>query len=607
MSDQRNLILAVVVSICIILGFQFFYEIPRLREEQARLEQIEAATEEVGDVAPVPAGSATLPLPGQDIDRDTQTGGIAERNTITGETPRLQIDNGRLHGSLSLKGGRIDDITLADYHETLEQQVEIELLNPVGSANPFFTEFGWVAEGDVVVPDNESLWEASSSILAANQPVELTWDNGAGLLFTKTITLDDSYMFTVERQVTNSGDEAVTLFPYSLISRWGTPSISGFYILHEGPIGVLQEALTEIDYDDLLEEGGNVDLDSTGGWIGITDKYWLTALIPTQSESIKARFLAQTGTAQPRYQVDLSAGGRIIEPGASVLVTDRVFAGAKEIDLLDGYAEQYGIPLFDRAVDFGWFYFLTKPFLYILNFFHGLTGNYGIAILLLTLLIKAIFYPLANKSYRSMSGMKKLQPEMQKLRERYSDDKQKMQVELMALYKKEKVNPLSGCLPILLQIPVFFSLYKVLFVAIELRHAPFFGWVQDLSAPDPTSMFNLFGLIPFDPPQFLMIGVWPILMSITMFLQQRLNPQPPDPIQAKVMMFLPLMFLFLFANFAAGLVIYWTWNNLLSIAQQWLIMRQMGVHVDGTVDKPTPPVKLEKTEPPATTKKKKKS
>lgn len=584
MSDQRNLILAVVMSIGIILVFQYFYEIPRLQEEQARMEQAaEQQAEQSETVTPLPSGSASLPLPGQDAALDA-----VNREAATADSPRLRIDNGRLHGSLSLQGGRIDDLTLADYYVTLKEEQEIELLNPVGSANPYFTEFGWIAEGDVKLPGNDTLWQGDSEQLSAGEPVTLTWDNGGGLVFTKTISLDDNYLFTVERSVANNSGEAVTLYPYGLISRWGTPQTSGFYILHEGPIGVLQETLTEVDYSDLLDDG-NVEQSSTGGWIGITDKYWLTALIPTQTDEVNARFLAQSDQAQPRYQVDMSSGGRVIEAGSSVTVTDHVFVGAKEIDLLDGYAAALQIPLFDRAVDFGWFYFLTRPFLYVLDFFYDLVGNYGIAILMLTLVVKLLFFPLANKSYKSMTAMKKLQPEMQRLRERYENDKQKMQQELMALYKKEKVNPLSGCLPILLQIPVFFSLYKVLFVAIELRHEPFFGWVQDLSARDPTSFVNLFGLLPFDPPQFLMIGVWPILMSLTMFLQQRLNPQPPDPIQAKVMMFLPLMFLFLFANFAAGLVIYWTWNNLLSIAQQWVIMRQMGVHADGTVDKSPPP------------------
>ena len=378
----------------------------------------------------------------------------------------------------------------------------------------------------------------------------------------------------------NQSDQAVTLYPYGLVRRWGTPEISGFFILHEGPIGVLDEQLTEIDYSDLAEEGGEIKQDSGNGWIGISDKYWLAALIPDQAAGFTAKFQHYLNNGEDRYQTDYLRPAMTVPAGSSIEVTDRLFAGAKEVDLLDGYAADLNIPLFDRAVDFGWFYWLTKPFFYVLHFFYELVGNYGIAILMLTLLVKIVFFPLANKSYRSMSAMKKLQPEMTRIREQAGDDKMRMQKEMMELYKKEKVNPMSGCLPIIVQIPVFFALYKVLFVSIEMRHAPFFGWIQDLSAPDPTSFFNLFGLIPFDPPSFLMIGIWPLLMGITMFLQTKLNPQPADPMQAKVMLFLPLMFIFLFATFAAGLVIYWTWNNVLSIAQQWVIMRRMGVKVN---------------------------
>lgn len=383
-------------------------------------------------------------------------------------------------------------------------------------------------------------------------------------------------MFTVSQRVENTGTEPVSLYPYGLIRRWDTPPTAGFFILHEGPIGVLGGTLEEIDYDD-LQEDGDIELPSDGGWLGITDKYWLTALVPDQESTLTANFRHSLSDGQDRYQVDYLRNQIRLSPGNTIEVVDRLFVGAKEVSLLDQYREDYGIPLFDRAVDFGWFYFLTKPLFYVLHWFYERVGNYGVAILLLTLLVKILFYPLANKSYRSMSQMKKLQPEMMKMREQYGDDKARMNQELMALYKKEKVNPMSGCLPIVVQIPVFFALYKVLFVSIEMRHAPFFGWIQDLSAPDPTTVFNLFGLIPWDPPAFLMIGVWPLLMGATMLLQQRLNPQPADPMQAKIMMMLPLMFIFLFATFPAGLVIYWTWNNVLSIAQQWVIMKRMGV------------------------------
>ena len=432
------------------------------------------------------------------------------------------------------------------------------------------------ADEATAVPGRDTQWQADGEKIGPSEPVTLSWDNDQGLRFVRTVGVDEHYMFTITQRVENTGDKPVSLHPYGLISRWGTPHTLGFYILHEGPIGVLGDKLHEIDYKDLREDG-DVELPSTGGWMGITDKYWLTSLVPDQDSELVANFRHYLTDGEDRYQVDYLRPAMSVAPGQSIEVTDRFFAGAKEVQLLDAYGDRYGIPLFDRAVDFGWFYFLTKPIFHILHFFYQMIGNYGVAILLLTLLVKLLFYPLANKSYRAMSQMKKLQPEMMRLREEFGDDKVRLNQELMALYKKEKVNPVSGCLPIVVQIPVFFALYKVLFVSIEMRHAPFFGWIQDLSAPDPTSIFNLFGLLPFDPPGFLMIGIWPLLMGATMLLQTKLNPQPADPIQAKVMMLLPAMFIFLFATFPAGLVIYWTWNNVLSIAQQWVIMKRMGV------------------------------
>jgi YidC/Oxa1 family membrane protein insertase len=348
----------------------------------------------------------------------------------------------------------------------------------------------------------------------------------------------------------------------------------GYYILHEGPIGVVDGSLDEIKYKTLAEKG-TIEADSKGGWLGITDKYWLATLVPQQDLPIKTAFRHET--EGDRYQTDFRGPAMTVQPGQTVEVTNRLFAGAKEVKLLDTYSERYGIPLFDRAVDFGWFYFLTKPIFLFLHWLHGVVGNYGVAILLLTLLVKAAFFPLANRSYTAMSKMKGLQPKIQELRERYEDDKAKLNTEMMALYKREGANPVSGCLPIFIQIPVFFSLYKVLFTTIEMRHAPFFGWIHDLSAPDPTNVFTLFGLVPWSPPQMLHLGIWPLVMGLTMFLQQRLNPQPADPAQARIMMLMPLMFIFLFSTFPAGLVIYWAWNNSLSILQQWLIMRRMGV------------------------------
>ncbi len=571
MSEQRNLILAIVLSVAIILGFQYFYEIPRMQQAQRALEG-ETATDVQRPLPETAPGGTEVPsAAGPEIETM-----LLEK--VLEESPRLPLDNGRLFGSMALESGRIDDVLLADYRETIEpDSPNIRLLRPAGLPDSYFAEFGWVATtGDVPLPDASTLWKAEGGELGRDRSVELVWDNGAGLLFKRRISIDADYMFTVTREVVNNGDEPVTLYPYALVSRWGTPETLGYFILHEGPIGVLGGVLNEVNYDDLAEEG-KVTLESTGGWLGFTDKYWLVALVPDQESEISATFRYSAPGGKPRYQADFVGKPVTVAPGAAVGVTDRLFVGAKEVNLLDEYAEKYGIPLFDRAVDFGWFYFLTKPMFQILHFLYTLTGNYGVAILILTLLIRAVLYPLANKSYRAMSKMKQLQPEMMKIRERFGDDKARMNQELMALYKREKVNPMSGCLPIIVQIPIFFSLYKVLFVSIEMRHAPFFGWIKDLSAPDPTSIFNLFGLVPWDPPAFLQIGALPILMGVTMWLQQKLNPQPADPIQARVMMMLPIMFTFLFASFPAGLVLYWTWTNILSIAQQWLIMRQMGV------------------------------
>jgi YidC/Oxa1 family membrane protein insertase len=573
MTDQKNLILAIVISVAIILAFQFFYEIPRMQAERERIAEMEAAEEVTVDPE---TGLVTAPAP-------------VRAPTVTLEealdpVTRVPIDNGRVHGSLSAYGSRIDDLTLADYHLTPDpRSPEIRLLSPRGTDQAFFAEFGWLAgTGTANVPGRDTEWTTFDHGLTFDRPVTMTWANGEGLTFTQTIALDRDYMFTITREVRNSTNSPVELHPYGLVSRLGTPPTMGFFILHEGPIGVFgnpaegeRHRLQEINYSKVQDEG-TIEYQGEGGWLGFSDKYWLTALIPGQDAGVRARF--QHSAEGDRYQLDFMRDAVTVDPHSTLEITDQFFAGAKEVRLLDHYRDQYGIPLFDRAVDFGWFYFLTKPIFYVLDFFHGLFGNYGVAILILTLIVKIIFYPLADKSYRSMSQMKKLQPEMIKLREKYAEDRQKMNQELMALYKREGVNPVSGCLPIVVQIPVFFALYKVLFVSIEMRHAPFFGWINDLSAPDPVTPVNLFGLLPFDPG-FLTVGIWPILMGLTMLAQMRLNPQPADPMQARVMMMLPLVFIFLFAQFPAGLVIYWTWNNLLSVAQQWLIMRRMGVQI----------------------------
>ncbi len=581
MIDNRNLILAIVLSIAILLGSQLYFDAMRpTNSEQASIKTEEldkSGQRNIPKPSPTPSNSKNViksqvpVIPGQPSEM------AYSRSESLAKTPRIKINTPRLQGSISLIGGRIDDLTLADYHETLAtDSPEIMLLSPKGAKGAYYAEFGWVGAGGIAVPDQNTLWKANRGFLSPEQPVVLTWDNNAGLLFTKTFSIDDNFMFKVVQSVKNSTSREVAVNAYGFISRGGTPKTTGFYILHEGLLGVSQGTLSEIDYDDIKDKG-QIKLNGLGGWVGITDKYWLTALVPNQRENLQSRFLHHKHGPEDKFQVDYLGSQKIISEGQTLSETSHFFAGAKEVLLLDAYEKKLGVDRFDLAIDFGWFYFLTKPIFYALLWLNERVLNLGLAIIILTVGIKLALFPLANKSYTSMSKMKKLHPQMTKLRERFGDDKMKLNQEMMALYKKEKVNPASGCLPILVQIPVFFALYKVLFVCIEMRHAPFFGWIQDLSAPDPTSIFNLFGLLPFTPPDFLMIGVWPLIMGLTMWLQQKLNPQPTDPVQAKVFMFLPIIFTFLLATFPAGLVIYWAWNNALSILQQWFIMRRMGI------------------------------
>ncbi|MGI9408125.1 MAG: membrane protein insertase YidC, partial [Hyphomicrobiaceae bacterium] len=426
-----------------------------------------------------------------------------------------------------------------------------------------------------------TVWQAETQgPLTTQTPVTLKHDNGNGLVFRRTISVDDNYLFTIRQEVENNSGAPVTLYPYALISRHGEPQTAGIYILHEGMIGVFEEeGLQEIDYSDALDQKQYTYKGKTG-WLGITDKYWAATLIPAQNTNYTAHLKGSQSGTKKYFQADYSMDGITVPAGASQAVEGRLFAGAKRANLINEYQETIGVENFDLMVDWGWFYFITKPLYSLLIWLQGLVGNYGIAILLTTVLIKLAFFPLANKSYVSMGRMKKLQPEMERIRERFGDDRARQQKAMMELYQKEKINPMSGCLPILLQIPVFFARYKVLYVSIEMRHAPFFGWISDLSAPDPTSMFNLFGLIPISLPAFLLIGVWPILMGISMWVQMKLNPAPADPMQQKIFTWMPVFFTFLLATFPAGLVIYWTWNNILSVAQQWFIMSRQGVKVE---------------------------
>ncbi len=574
MTDQKNLIFAIAISIAILLGFQFFVQKPQQEATRQAQQQTDPVARPSGDATPPLTPGLPAAAPGA-----AQAAAAMPRDVALARSPRVPIDSRRLIGSVSLRGGRVDDLTMKDYRETVApNSPRIDLLSPSETARPYFVQFGWVAgpdSRDVPMPKDDTLWQAEGDALTSDKPLTLVWDNGQGLVFRRTLALDANFLLTVKDRVENTGTTPVSLLPYALTKRWPTPHTEGFYILHEGLIGVTDGVLREISYSSIKDQK-NVAQKTTGGWIGFTDKYWLVTLIPDQADTVESRFTWERRGAEDAYQADYLGAVRSLAPGASSETTHRVFAGAKEVHLLDDYRDRLGIQRFDRAIDFGWFYFLTKPIFYVIDYFYRWIGNFGLAILLLTVLLKLAFFPLANKSYRSMSKLKLLQPKMMELREKYGEDKQRLNQEMMTLYRKEGANPASGCLPILLQIPVFFALYKVLFVTIEMRHAPFYGWIRDLSAPDPTTIFNLFGLIPWTPPHILMIGAWPLIMGVTMFLQQKLNPQPPDPIQAKVFMVLPFLFTYLLAAFPAGLVIYWAWNNLLSILQQWVIMRRAG-------------------------------
>ena len=593
MIDNRNYLIAIALSFIVLISWHYAYNVPQMeRQQQEQALREQQAAVEAGKAAGAGQGGVGVPKPGEATPAMGAQGSATalpamDRQTALAQTSRITVETPEMHGSISLKGGRIDDVVLSDYRETVDPKSDqIVLLSPSGSPHPYYAEFGFVgaAGQNVATPDANTLWQVESGEkLTPGNPVTIVYKAG-GLTFRRKLEVDPQFMFTVTDTVTNESETAVSLFPYGLISRHGKPDTKSFYILHEGLIGVLgEDGLKEIDYDDLTDDGPQT-FETTGGWLGITDKYWAAALIPDQGSNFKARFASGSVTSGGQnvttYQSDYLREALSIPAGGEASVSNRLFAGAKQVSIIDGYENNLGIDRFELLIDWGWFYFITKPLFYAIDYFFKFFGNFGIAILLVTVLLKLAFFPLANKSYKSMAGMKKVQPEMQKIRERYAEDKMKQQQALMELYKKEKINPLSGCLPIVVQIPVFFALYKVLFVTIEMRHAPFFGWIKDLSAPDPTTIFNLFGAIPWDPPQILMLGIWPLAMGISMFIQMRLNPPPPDPTQAMIFAWMPLIFMFMLASFPAGLVIYWTWNNTLSILQQYTIMKRQGVDVD---------------------------
>jgi YidC/Oxa1 family membrane protein insertase len=600
--NNRNTILAVILSGLILIAWQYFYYVPQQRAaqqaQQAQSELAKSAQQATpGSTTPqtgaAPAPSANAPANNQ------PAAAPVSRETAIAATPRVKIDTPRVSGSISLKGARIDDLSLVQFRETVDpSSPPIVLYSPSGTENPYYAEFGWVpASGSTAkIPDYNTVWQQEGSgSLTPTTPVTLKYDNGDGLTFRRTIAIDDRYLFTIKDDVSNVGNAPVTLYPFALISRHGTPKVSGYYILHEGLIGYLgDQGLQEYPYKK-IDDAKTVNFKVTDGWLGITDKYWASALLPDTNAQLQARFSSNLVGTVRTYQTDYLEDQQTIAIGGTASANARLFAGAKEASVVGinfpltgfgGYNKELGLNHFDLMIDWGWFYFITKPMFLALDFFYRLFGNFGISILLVTVIVKLLFFPLANKSYASMAKMKSVQPQLAALKERYPDDKVKQQQEMMEIYKKEKINPIAGCLPVALQIPVFFSLYKVLFVTIEMRHAPFFGWIKDLSSPDPTNLFTLFGLLHFDPTQlplfghYLALGVWPIIMGITMWFQMKLNPTPPDPTQKMIFDWMPLIFTFMLAGFPAGLVIYWAWNNTLSVMQQSFIMRRNGVKVE---------------------------
>ena len=559
-NSNNRVIATILISLAILIGFHFFYEVPR----QQRLREIRA--EEASQVAAQTKSDAP----------DAQVSAIPEtvvqpREVLLAAGQRLKIDNARITGSVSPAGLRFDDLTFNDYYTDLDHTAKVDLLSPSGSASPYYAGFGWVSnDAAVKLPDERTPWKTTDSALTPDHPVTFTWDNGQGLAFERTIALDANYMFTVTSKVSNHGSAALTLYNDASVTRQGTPTPGGTGL--EGAVAMADGRLQALGYVK-LGKGTTAAYDSTGGWAGFSDKYWLVAAIPDQQQKIAISFRHSKNDNLDLYQTDYRSDAETLAPGATLANTSRLFAGAKEVKLLTAYRDDLGIPKFDLAVDWGWLRFLTKPFFYGIDYLYHLIGVFGLAILAFTVVIRIIIFPLAYKTYREMSRMKDLTPQMNEIKEKHKDDKVAMQADVMALYQKEKVNPLSGCVPTIIQIPIFLSLYKVLSVTIEMRQVPFYGWIHDLSAADPTNLFNLFGLIPYTVPLVPHLGAWPLILGLTMLLLQKSQPQPPDPVQAKMMMITPLIFMFIMAKLPAGLVIYYSWSNLISIAQQGAIRR----------------------------------
>jgi len=595
--DTRNLFLAIALSVLVMAAWQYFYAGPLYqREHQAQLQANNPvpkseAQSALAPGAPLPATALPLGAPAAATAAETVSQVLAASRRVTIDTPSID-------GSIDLKGGKIDDITLKDYRETIDpKSPNIRLFSPPGAPDAYWAETGFVSAGGAKTPNFDTVWTADVATLTPTQPVTLTWDNGAGLVFKRVIAVDEKYMFTVTDSVANSGGAPAAVRPFGLILRRGKPNVAGYTVLHEGFVGVIMGdggasvgltlPVQEVTYSTIDKDTGKVRAyKGVGGWLGFTDKYWGSAVIPEPTAPIDARFSA-SGSVQPEdYQADFLGAEQTVAPGAAFETTTRIFAGAKEVSTIDNYESQLGIKKFSLMIDWGWFWMITIPMFRLLDAIYHFVGNFGVAILTVTVLVKIAFFPLANRSYQSMAKMKKIQPQIAALKDLYPDDRAKQQQEQMELFKREGVNPVSGCLPMVIQIPVFFALYKVIFITIEMRHAPFFGWIKDLSAPDPTNVFTLFGLIPWEPTavpvvgHFLALGVWPLVMGVSMFFQMKMNPEPTDPVQKSMFAWMPVIFTFMLGTFPAGLVIYWTWNNTLTVLQQYYIMTKAGVKVE---------------------------
>jgi len=558
--ENKNVIIAVILSTAILIGWSMYFENPD--EAQRKRLEIQGKTETQTNIQK------------PETPQTTKATKAISRSDALKESDRVFIENSNLSGSISLRGALIDDIILKNYRETLDKSSKpIVVLSPKKSEDGYFVESGWATtKSDIKVPDNNSVWQIrEGKKLTPSSPVTLEWNNREGVVFSKKIEVDDKYLFKITETIRNEKSKTIELFHYSQITKNTKPNTENFYILHEGLIGVVDKNLKEETYSSIEEEKKTYT--GKSGWFGITDKYWMSAIIPESGKSFKGEYSFANS-----YKANfIISEPTIANPQKSTSNTLKIFIGAKEVYPIDNYTEKEKIDRFDLSIDWGWFYFITKPLFFVIDYIFKIVGNFGVAIIILTLLVRILFFPLNNYSFKSMAKMKVLQPEMLRIKELYKDDMKRTQQEMMALYKREKVNPLSGCLPILVQIPIFFAVYKMLFVTLEMRHAPFFGWIKDLSAADPTTIFNLFGLIPWNPPSFLMIGVWPILMGITMYFQMKLNPTPPDPIQAKIFAFFPLIMTVMLATFPSGLVVYWTVSNVLTMAQQYYIIKKTTV------------------------------